>query len=205
MKKLAFVLTLAFVLALTGGCDRREKLYVLNWYDYINEDLVKEFEKEFGVKVVLDSVTSNESMYNKIETRAGKYDIVIPSEYMVDRMCRDGMLNELDFSKIPNYDVNNVDPKLQELRDQYFREQQKYSVPYFWGTLAIMYNNAKPGIKELVEEHEWAVSLIGASFPLTYPSACTTRRDAVAAALFYLNQSSNPTSVSELDARKPRS
>lgn len=201
MKKLAFVLTLAFVLALTGGCDRREKLYVLNWYDYINEDLVKEFEKEFGVKVVLDSVTSNESMYNKIETRAGKYDIVIPSEYMVDRMCRDGMLNELDFSKIPNYDVNNVDPKLQELRDQYFREQQKYSVPYFWGTLAIMYNNAKPDIKELVEEHEWAVffdrSIIPANVSVgMYDSS----RDAVAAALFYLNQSSNPTSVSELDA-----
>ncbi len=199
MKKNLFVIGLILILALLGGCDRREKLYILNWYDYVSEDLVKEFEKEYGVKVVVDPVTSNESMYNKIETRAGKYDIVVPSEYMVERMYRDGMLLELDLSKIPNYDVNKVDEKLQELRDTHFEEQQKYAVPYFWGTLAIMYNAAKPGVKELVEEHEWAVffdrDIIPAGVKIgMYDSS----RDAIATALFYLDRSSNPESVDDL-------
>ena len=175
MKKNLFVIGLILILALLGGCDRREKLYILNWYDYVSEDLVKEFEKEYGVKVVVDPVTSNESMYNKIETRAGKYDIVVPSEYMVERMYRDGMLLELDLSKIPNYDVNKVDEKLQKLRETHFEEQQKYAVPYFWGTLAIMYNDAKPGVKELVEEHEWAVFFDRDIIPRALRSACTIR------------------------------
>jgi len=199
LKKIVSLLGLILLLVVLAGCDRREKLYVLNWEEYINEDLVIKFEKEYGVKVVIDGVTTNESMYNKIETRAGKYDVVFPSDYMVQRMYNDGMLLGLDFDKLPNYDVETFDDKLQYLRDNYFGEHQKYSVPYFWGTLAIMYNKNKAGVKELVEEHEWAVFFDKSIIPSNVTVGMyDSSRDAVAAALFYLDKSPNPTSVDEL-------
>jgi len=199
LKKLIGLISLGLLIAVMIGCDNREKLYILNWYDYINEDLVEEFEKEFGVNVVIQGVTSNELMYNLIETRAGKYDIVFPSEYMVQRMYDEAMLLELDFEKLPNYNVEIFDENLQSLRDTYFLEQQNYSIPYFWGTLGIMYNNAKPGVKEFVEEHEWGVFFDESIKPANVTVGMyDSSRDAAAAALFYLNQSPNPTSVAEL-------
>lgn len=194
MKKIFLFLSVLLALTVLIGCDNREKLYVLNWEEYISKDLVREFEKEFGVKVVLDTATSNESMYNKIKNRSGKYDIVIPSDYMIERMHQEGLLIKLDYSKIPNYDVEIFEPRLQELRDGYFEGNQDYSVPYFWGALGIMYNKKKPGVKELVETHEWKVffekDLIPAGVTVgMYDSS----RDAVSAALLYLD------SISEED------
>jgi spermidine/putrescine-binding protein len=188
MKKIFLFLSLLLALTVLIGCDNREKLYVLNWEEYISKDLVREFEKEFGVKVVLDTATSNESMYNKIKNRSGKYDIVIPSDYMIERMHQEGLLNKLDYSKIPNYDVSLFEPNLQALRDGYFAGNQDYSVPYFWGALGIMYNKKKAGVKELVETHEWKVfferDLIPSGVTVgMYDSS----RDAVSAALLYLN------------------
>lgn len=200
MKKMLLLSGIIFILFVMAGCDQREKLYILNWGDYINDELVAAFEKEFGVRVVPDNVVSNESMYSKIQTRAGKYDVVFPSDYMIEKMRGDGLLLKLDYGKLPNYDAEKIDSTLQNLRDEHFPEQYEYSVPYFWGTLAIMYNEAKPGVKELVEEHEWAVffdkSLIPADVTVgMYDSS----RDAVAAALFYLGRDPNPTSLQELD------
>ena len=121
MRKIFVFLSLLSALLVLIGCDNREKLYVLNWEEYIDNELVRAFEKENNVKVVLDTATSNESMYNKIKNRAGKYDIVIPSDYMIERMHQEGLLIKLDYSKIPNYDISMFDSKLQELRDNYFQ------------------------------------------------------------------------------------
>ncbi|HEY8395772.1 MAG TPA: ABC transporter substrate-binding protein, partial [Bacilli bacterium] len=176
------------------GCDNREKLYVLNWEEYINKDLIRAFEAENNIKVVLDTATSNESMYNKIKNRAGKYDIVIPSDYMIERMYHEGMLVKLDYSKIPNYDVSKFDPHLQELRDDYFEGNQDYAVPYFWGTLGIMYNKKKAGVKELVETHEWKVFFEKNLIPNGVTVGMyDSSRDAVAAAELYLGLSLNTT------------
>lgn len=198
MKKILSVLSLLIALVIFVGCDNREKLYVLSWGEYINEDVVAAFEEEFGVRVVISEATSNESMHNKIKTRAGKYDVVIPSDYMVERMYKDGLLNKLDFTKIPNYDVSKFDPKLQTLRDNYFDGNEDYSVPYFWGTLGIMYNKSKPGVKELVENNGWKVffekSLIPSGVTVgMYDSS----RDAVAAAQLYKGYDLNSTSDAE--------
>lgn len=187
MRKFFLFLTLLCAALVLVGCDNREKLYVLNWEEYINRDVVRRFEEEYNVKVVLDTATSNESMYNKIKNRAGKYDIVIPSDYMIERMYQEGLLIKLDYSKIPNYDASMFDPHLQELRDNYFQGNEDYAVPYFWGSLGIMYNNNKPGVKELVENYEWRVFFEKDLFPANVTVGMyDSSRDAVACALLYL-------------------
>ena len=183
---------------LIAGCDSREKLYVLSWGSYINTDLVKEFEKEFGVKVAITEATSNESMHNRIQTKAGRYDIIIPSDYMIERLVQDELLIELDFDKLPNYSFSKFDPKLQSLMSENFEETIDYSVPYFWGSLGIMYNNSKAGVKELVEENSWSIlfepDLIPAGVKVgMYDSS----RDAVSAAMMYLGYSVNSKNTNE--------
>ncbi|MFA7435040.1 MAG: extracellular solute-binding protein [Bacilli bacterium] len=194
MKKVLSILSFIILLVIAVGCDGREKLYVLSWGEYINEDVIAAFEEEFGVRVVITEATSNESMHNRIQTNAGQYDIVIPSDYMMERMVEDDLLHELDFSKLPNYSKDKFDPKLQELRDNYFEGNEKYGVPYFWGTLGIMYNDSKQGVKELVEENSWAVFFE----QNIIPSGVTvgmydSSRDAVAAGLLYLDKDLNTT------------
>lgn len=194
MKKLISLFSFVLILLLIAGCGGGEKLYVLSWGEYINMDVVHAFEKEYGVKVIITEATSNESMHNKIQTGAGQYDIVIPSDYMLERMVADNLLHELDFSLLPNYDANKFDPKLQELRNNYFENNEKYGVPYFWGTLGIMYNNAKSGVKELVENNSWKVFFE----PELIPSGVSvgmydSSRDAIAAAMLYLGRDLNTT------------
>ena len=201
MKRFLSLVSMVFGLFLLVGCDSRPKLYVLNWEQYINPDLIEAFEAEFNVKVVLHDTTSNESMYNKIVTRAEKYDIVIPSDYMIERMHSENLLVELDFEKLPNYDASKFDPTLQELRDDYFAGNQDYAVPYFWGTLGIMYNNKKAGVKNLVEANGWSVffeqDLIPSGVSVgMYDSS----RDAVAAAELYLELDLNTTKAEDLTA-----
>lgn len=193
-----FCLVLIFIF--TTGCDKREKLYVLSWGEYMNMDVVEAFEEEFGVKVVVSEATSNESMHNRVQTSAGEYDIIIPSDYMIERMITDDLLYELDYSLIPNYNKNNFDPKLQELRESNFADSEKYGVPYFWGTLGIMYNKSKSGVKELVENNSWAVffekDIIPAGVTVgMYDSS----RDAISAGLLYLKKDLNTTSEADLN------
>lgn len=199
MKKIFGLLSLVVALFLFAGCDSREKLYVLSWGGYISEDLIEAFEEEYNVKVVVSEATSNESMHNKIKTKAGKYDIVIPSDYMVEKMHLDGLLVKLDFSKIPNYNKDKIDPNLQILRDYYFSGNQDYSVPYFWGSLGIMYNESKAGLKEIVEEYEWRVFFDRTVVPNNVlVGMYDSSRDAVACAQLYLGYSLNSTNDTEL-------
>ena len=189
MKKIITLFSIALILFIAAGCDSREKLYVLNWAEYINEDVVAAFEKEFGVKVEISPATSNELMHNRLQTKAGQYDIIIPSDYMIERMVADDLLHELDYSKIPNYSRDKFDPKLNEVRDDFFEGNEKYAVPYFWGTLGIMYNDDKAGVRELVEENSWAVFFDESIIPSGVSVGMyDSSRDAVSAGLLYLNQ-----------------
>lgn len=191
---------MVFALLLLVACDSRPKLYVLNWEQYINHDVVEAFEKEFNVNVVLRDTTSNESMYNKVLTRAEKYDIVIPSDYMIQRMYEEDLLIKLDFEKLPNYQASAFDEKLQELRDGYFAGNQDYAVPYFWGTLGIMYNKNKAGVKNLVEANGWSVFFERDLVPTNVSVGMyDSSRDAVAAAELYLGYDLNTTDANKLN------
>ena len=107
-----------------------------NWGDYIDPELLKEFTKETGIQVQYNTFDSNEAMYTKIKQGGTAYDIAIPSEYMIAKMMDENLLEKLDKSKLKGLD--NIDPRFLDLD---FDPDNQYSVPYFWGTLGIIYNS----------------------------------------------------------------
>ncbi len=144
MKK---TLLLLLVLILTVSClcipasAEENEITVYNWGQYISDgtdgylDVIAAFEAETGIKVHYLTFDSNESMYTKLKTGGSTYDVIIPSDYMVGRLISEDMLEELDFSNIPNY--ANVD---ESFKNQAFDPENKYSVPYTWGTVGVIYN-----------------------------------------------------------------
>ena len=119
---------------------------VYNWGEYIANgddgcmDVNKEFEELTGITVNYTLFDTNESMYAKIKSGSSSYDLIFPSEYMVSRMIQEDMLEELDFSLIPNFE--HIDAKF--INPEYDPEN-KYSVPYTWGTVGLIYNYDKIG------------------------------------------------------------
>jgi spermidine/putrescine transport system substrate-binding protein len=150
MKKLVYFTTailviiavlgiLAVKLSATGGSSTmNNQLNLYNWGDYIDEALLKTFEKETGYHVNCVTFDSNEAMYTKIKQGGTTYDIAIPSEYMIDKMKSEKLLIKLDKSKIKGLD--NIDAKF---LNQPFDLENQYSSPYFWGTLGIIYHDEK--------------------------------------------------------------
>lgn len=118
----------------TNSSDN-DTIYFYNWGDYIDPDLLTQFEEETGYKVVYETFDSNEAMMAKVEQGSTSYDLSVPSEYTVEMMRDKDLLIPLDHSKIEG--LNNID---QRFLDQEFDPGNKYSIPYFWGTLGILYN-----------------------------------------------------------------
>lgn len=118
------------------------KLY--NWGEYMGDNLISDFEKEFGVKVIVEYFDSNEMMYTKLQA-GDAYDVVVPSDYMIQRMISEDMLQELDLSLVPN--MTNLADGVKKLP---YDPENKYAVPYFWGSVGIVYNhnNVDPAVVE---------------------------------------------------------
>ncbi len=137
MKKLAkLVLFLLVAVMILSGCgSSKPTLTVYNWGDYIDEDVISEFEEEFGVRVVYDEFATNEDMYVKINAGGGNYDVAIPSDYMIKRMIDEDLLHTINFDNIPNYKY--IDEQFKGLG---YDPNNAYSVPYMWGTVGILYN-----------------------------------------------------------------
>jgi len=126
----------AVLLLITSGCgSSRQTLNVFNWGDYIDPQVLKDFEEEFDIRVVYEEFDTNEDMYVKIANNSGKYDVAIPSDYMIKRMINEDMLIPIDMSKISNY--GGIEERHKNLP---FDEDNEYSVPYMWGTVGILYN-----------------------------------------------------------------
>lgn len=154
MKKI-IALALASAMLLTGcggggtSADAVEKygsdtLKLYNWGEYMGENLISDFEKEFGVKVIVEYFDSNEMMYTKLQA-GDAYDVLVPSDYMIQRMISQDMLQELDLSLIPN--KANLTDGVTNLP---YDPENKYSIPYFWGSVGIVYNhnNVDPAVVE---------------------------------------------------------
>lgn len=129
-------------LAKSQGATGDNVLNFANWGDYIDPALIKKFEKETGYHVNQETFDSNEAMYTKIKQGGTHYDLTVPSEYMVEKMAHDKLLIPLDKSKLSG--MNNFGS---DFMNQSFDPGNKYSIPYFWGTLGIIYNDKfiKPG------------------------------------------------------------
>ncbi|MFA9414731.1 MULTISPECIES: PotD/PotF family extracellular solute-binding protein [unclassified Streptococcus] len=117
----------------TGG----NKLVVYNWGDYIDSELLEQFTEETGIQVQYETFDSNEAMYTKIKQGGTTYDIAVPSDYMIDKMRREDLLVKLDKSKLEGLEHIG-----QEFLGKSFDESNDYSIPYFWGTVGIIYNTS---------------------------------------------------------------
>ena len=133
------------ILCLTLLCPvlalAQETINVYNWGDYIDVEVLDQFEQETGIKVIYETFETNEDMYAKIAMGGSSYDVIFPSDYMIERMIQENLLQKINWENIPN--VANIDPRF--LHEDYDPEAA-YSVPYTWGTMGILYN------KEMVEE-----------------------------------------------------
>ena len=173
------------------------ELYVYNWGEYIDESVIQDFEAETGIHVVYDLFETNEEMYPVIEAGGVAYDVVCPSDYMIQKMVENDMLAEIDFDNIPN--IDQIDPEYME-RSKAFDPENKYSVPYTWGTVGILYNDKR--LEELgVEPPDswmdlWDPRLSGEI--LMQDSV----RDAFMCALKPLGYSLNSTDPGELEEAK---
>ncbi|MDD5183039.1 MAG: ABC transporter substrate-binding protein [Bacilli bacterium] len=202
MKKLSGFITFFVALFIISGCSSQEKLYVLNWAQYINEDLIEKFEEDNNVEVILDDTAdSNEIMYTRIKNSTQPYDIVIPSDYMIDRLRQEDLLEKIDYDLLSNYSESNFDSKVVALMQEI--NAKEYSVPYFWGTLGIMYNKTKQGVEEAVETNSWDVFFEKDKLPVnSRVGMYLSSRDAIAAAELYLNEDINSKDLDVLNAAK---
>jgi spermidine/putrescine transport system substrate-binding protein len=149
MKKFSMlILALAFMLA---GCNSETKtLKVFNWGVYMDASLIDEFEEEYNVRVVYDEFDSNESMYTKLMS-GEKYDVLVPSDYMVQRLIEENLLQKID------RDVVSLDDVLPNLLNKSFDLNNDYSAPYFWGNVGILYDTTKVDVNDL--EAGWDILL----------------------------------------------
>ena len=193
MKRIiAFVLTVMMTVGLLAGCGDGGKeqrvVNVCSWGEYIDESLIGEFEAQTGIHVNYQTAESNETLYSLLQTGGADFDVIVPSDYMIGRLIDEGMLAELDYSAIPNYDL--IDPQYKSLS---FDPENKYTVPYSWGTVGIIYNT------KMVDE---PITSWGAMFDEKYAGQVlmiNNSRDALMAALCYLGYDINTTDEAQLD------
>ncbi|WP_313891445.1 ABC transporter substrate-binding protein [Psychrobacillus sp.] len=119
----------------SSGKAKSDTVTIYNWGEYIDPDLLTQFEDETGYRVVYETFDSNEAMMTKIEQGGTSYDVVVPSEYAIEKMAENDLLVPIDYAKIPNF--SNLDPYFLDLS---FDPDNKFSIPYFWGTVGIVYN-----------------------------------------------------------------
>ncbi|NCC81620.1 MAG: ABC transporter substrate-binding protein [Clostridia bacterium] len=191
-KKLFLILVIGAALIFAGcGGEKQETLNVFNWGEYIDEDLISKFEEETGIKVNYETFSTNEDMYVKVKSGGSSYDVLIPSDYMIEKMAKEDLLQELDYSKIPN--ITNISPMFQDL---IFDPDNKYSVPYFWGTVGILYNTEQ--VDDVVDSWDILWNEKYANKILMMDS----QRDSLAVALKKLGYSMNTRNETELEEAK---
>ncbi len=179
----------------SGGETSAGELYVYNYGEYFDPEALAQFEEETGIKVTYDEYETNEVMYPIIANGAAQYDLVCPSDYMVQRMISEGMLEKINFDNVPN--IKYVDQIYKDAAKG-FDSANEYSVPYLWGTVGILYN--KTMVKEPVDS--W-----GILWDTKYKDNILMQksvRDAFGITLKYLGHSLNSTDEKELEEAKQK-
>lgn len=131
----ALLFTISFAMKQADNKGSSNKLVIYNWGDYIDPELLEQFTEETGIKVQYETFDSNEAMYTKIKQGGTTYDIAVPSDYMIDKMRQENLLVKLDKTKLIGLEHIG-----QEFLGKSFDEGNDYSIPYFWGTVGIVYN-----------------------------------------------------------------
>jgi len=166
---------------------RQPVVNVCSWGEYIDEDLITQFEEATGILVNYQTAESNEALYSLLKSGAGDYDVVVPSDYMISQLIEEGMLEKLNYDNIPNFSL--IDDRFKYLP---YDPANEYTVPYTWGTVGIIYNTT------MVDE---PITSWSAMFDDQYAGSVLmfrNSRDAMATALLYLGYSLNTTDESQL-------
>jgi spermidine/putrescine transport system substrate-binding protein len=195
MAAIFLILVMIFSLAACGGGGGGQKvsttINVFNWGDYIDESVLTDFEKEYGIKVNYDYFATNEEMYVKLKSGGTDYDVLFPSDYMIARLIKEDMLHKLDFNNIPN--IEHIDDRFKNLD---YDPNNEYSVPYMWGTVGIAYNTTM--VDEPVDSWNilWDPKYEGNILMMD------SQRDSIAVALKKLGYSLNSRNEAELEQAK---
>ncbi len=191
-KIVSIVLVLAAVMMMLSlsscGKEYDGEINVYNFGEYIDEQTYKDFEEEYNIKVNYTTYETCESLYSVLKLGGADYDVLITSDYMIGRMANEGMLMELDWDNIPNYEL--IDDKYKKLE---YDPEELYSVPYMWGTVGLIYNR---------EEIDEEITSWGALFDEKYSGNILmfdSPRDAFGVALSYLGYSLNTTDEAEIE------
>ena len=185
----AFFVFGGFYYARENNMMNSEKVVVYNWGEYLDPEVLTLFEQETGIDVVYEEFETNEILYPKISSGAIAYDVICPSDYMIQRMIENNLLAEINFDNIPN--VKNIGKDYMEQSRQ-FDPENKYSVPYCWGTVGILYN------KTMVDEPITSWSVLWDEKYKDNILMQDSVRDAFGVTLKYLGYSLNSTDLDEL-------
>lgn len=179
-RRISSILLVLLTILTLSSCGSKDVLLFLNWGEYIDETLLEDFEALYNCEVQMDLGESNEIFYSKVSAGTTVYDVVCPSDYMVEKLYKNGMLAEIDFSQVNNFDKSNLRPGVQKIysdMNQELKEQigssyvdgtvDNYFVPYLWGTWGVCYTTKKEGLKEAVTQNknEWASLFDRSSLP----------------------------------------
>lgn len=178
-----------FYYAQESNMMNSEKVVVYNWGEYLDPEVLTLFEQETGIDVVYEEFETNEILYPKISSGAIAYDVICPSDYMIQRMIENDLLAEINFDNIPN--VKNIGKDYMEQSRQ-FDPENKYSVPYCWGTVGILYN------KTMMDEPITSWSVLWDEKYKDNILMQDSVRDAFGVTLKYLGYSLNSTDLDEL-------
>jgi len=193
MKKflVAVLLSLMLLIGCACGNDSAKTLNIYNWGQYMDPQVLKDFTAETGIPIQYEEYPTNEDMYIKVKAGSEKYDLIIPSDYMIEKMASEDLLLPLDMDNIPN--IKNIDPKLMGLP---YDPAGKYSLPFTWGTVGIVYNQEE--VTEPVDSWDILWDEKYAKEILMLNSS----RDSLCVALSRLGYSINTRSVEELEEAK---
>ena len=180
----AVVITAAVIAGRNAG---KPVVNVCSWGEYIDESLIEQFEEETGIMVNYQTVESNEALYSLLKSGAGDYDVVVPSDYMISQLIEEDMLEELNYDNIPNFDL--ISDRFKNLP---YDPDNRYTVPYAWGTIGIIYNTTM--VDEPITSWDVMFSDEYAGNVLMFRNS----RDAMATALLKLGYSLNTTDEAEL-------
>ena len=184
----ATILISSALIGCVGSKSESNKVInVFNCGDYIDEELITKFEEETGYKVEYSTYDTNEIMYSKIKSGSNKYDLVFPSDYMIEKMINEGMAEKINFDNVPNYKY--IDEKFKNLS---YDPNNEYSVPYMWGTIGIIYN------PEVVKEEVKSWDILWDKKYDKEIIMFNSVRDTMAIALSKLGYSMNSTNPEEI-------
>ncbi|MDR1960734.1 MAG: ABC transporter substrate-binding protein [Gracilibacteraceae bacterium] len=191
-KNRIFCVLLIAAALLAAGCGQNnageaETIIVYNWGDYIDQSVLRDFEQEFGIRVIYEEFDTNESMYAKLKAGGTAYDVAFPSDYMIKRLIDEGGLEKINFKNIPNYSL--IGDRFKNLP---YDPQNEYSVPYFWGTVGILYN------KTMVDEPVDSWGILWKEKYAKEIFMLDSQRDAIGLTLKWLGYSLNSKSDAEL-------